>query len=74
MAETQTIETRLQLVFEDSIDEITGKVSYKVKSFNNVKTSATTDALFLVTQALVPLQSKVLSNVKRNNSILITEA
>lgn len=73
MAEALTTETRLQLIFEDSTDLITGKVTYKTKSFNNIKTTATTDGLFAVTAVLVPLQSKTLSNVKRNDSMLITE-
>lgn len=73
MAVSQTLETRLQLILEDGIDEISGEVIYKTKSFNNVKTSVTADALLLTTQALVPLQVKQLYMIKRNDSILVTE-
>lgn len=60
-------DTQLRLVFEDGVD-VNGKQVYKNKNFNNVKTTATVDQLFAVAQALVPLQTKVLFTVERNDS------
>lgn len=74
MAVSQTLETRLQLILEDGIDQISGEIAYKTKSFNNVKTTVTADALLLIAQALVPLQVKPLYMIKRNDSVLVTEA
>lgn len=72
MAAAQLLDTRLQLTLEDSVNEVTGEVVYKVKSFNNVKTTATPEALFSITSTLIPLQAKSLYMVKRNDSTLIT--
>ena len=72
MAVAQTVDSSLQLVFEDGIDAVTGTVALKNKTFNNIKTSATPDQLLAIADALVPLQQKVLYSVKRNDNVLIT--
>ncbi|MDL4843094.1 DUF1659 domain-containing protein [Aquibacillus rhizosphaerae] len=72
MAVAQTIDSRLQLAFENGVDLENGKVIIKNKSFNNIKVSATPDQLLAVTTALVPLQQLTLYSVKRNDTELIT--
>ena len=72
MAVANKIDSRLQFVFEDGIDPDTGDTILKTKSFNNVKVSATTDQLFAVTEALLPLQQRPLFQVKRNDTELLT--
>ncbi|MDL4842055.1 DUF1659 domain-containing protein [Aquibacillus rhizosphaerae] len=72
MAVAQTIDSRLQLVFENGVDLESGKVILKNKTFNNVKVAATPDQLLAVTTALVPLQQLTLYSVKRNDTELIT--
>lgn len=60
-------DTQLRLVFEDGVD-LNGKTIYKNKNYNNIKTTATVDQLFAVAQAIVPLQTKTLFTVERNDS------
>ncbi|WP_053218172.1 DUF1659 domain-containing protein [Virgibacillus senegalensis] len=73
MADTQKVDSRLQLVFQEGIDGETGDPILKNKSFNNVKTEATADQLMAISTALVDLQQRDLYSVKRNDSSLITE-
>ncbi|PWU67142.1 MULTISPECIES: DUF1659 domain-containing protein [Gracilibacillus] len=72
MAATERIDSRLQLVFEDGIDPVSGETTYKTRSFNNVKLDATADQLLAITEALVPLQQLTLFSIKRNDTELIT--
>ncbi|WP_077623383.1 DUF1659 domain-containing protein [Sediminibacillus massiliensis] len=72
MAVSQTIDSRLQLAFENGVDGSTGRVILKNKTFNNVKLDATPDQLMAVTTALIPLQTLTLYSVKRNDSSLLT--
>ncbi|MDC3411986.1 DUF1659 domain-containing protein [Aquibacillus sp. 3ASR75-11] len=44
----------------------------KTKSFNNVKTAATAIQLFVITNALVPLQQRPLQSIERDNDSVIT--
>lgn len=73
MATSEKISSRLQLRFEDGVDEVSGELILKSKSFNNVKTDATADQLLGITNALVPLQQKPLFSVERDDSSIITE-
>lgn len=73
MAVAKTVNTRLQLELEDGLDLETNKVILKSKSFNNVKTDATTEQLLSVAMVLVPLQQRELHSIKRNDTELITE-
>ena len=73
MATTQKINSRLQLIFENGTDPVSGSPVYKTKSFNNIKLDATADQLLAVTKALVPLQQLVLDSVRRNETELIME-
>ncbi|GGM19695.1 hypothetical protein GCM10011351_01940 [Paraliobacillus quinghaiensis] len=72
MAVTETIDSRLQLLFESGYDEVNGKTLITTKSFNNVKTDATSEQLLAIADALVPLQTLPLHMIKRNDTELIT--
>ncbi|CQR47899.1 hypothetical protein BN1058_02232 [Paraliobacillus sp. PM-2] len=74
MVTAETLDTRLQLVFDNGLDEESGEIITKTKSFNNVKTDATADQLLAIAKALIPLQTLPLLMVKRNDTELITEA
>lgn len=67
MATASLIDTQLRLVLEVGVDE-NGKSIFRSKNFNNVKTSATPDALFAIALALAPLQQHNLFAVERNDS------
>lgn len=73
MALATMTDSRLQLTFEDGLDA-EGKPLFTNKYFNNVKTSATTDQLYAVTTALVPLQQLTLTGIERDNTNVITSA
>ncbi|WP_163539777.1 DUF1659 domain-containing protein [Gracilibacillus sp. YIM 98692] len=72
MAVTERINSRLQLVFENGTDPVSGDQIYKTKSFNNVKMDATADQLFAITEALAPLQQLTLYSIERDDTELIT--
>ncbi|GAA5417295.1 hypothetical protein Pryu01_02358 [Paraliobacillus ryukyuensis] len=72
MAVTQTLDTRLQLVLDNGINESNGNMVTKTKSLTNVKTDATPDQLLAIAEALAPLQTLPLYMVKRNDTDLIT--
>ncbi|GEL76059.1 DUF1659 domain-containing protein [Tenuibacillus multivorans] len=65
-------DSRLQLVFEAGQDE-DGEIITKKKSFNRVKTDATADQLYSVSQSLASLQAYPLLNVVRNDSFEVNE-
>ncbi|SDM55291.1 DUF1659 domain-containing protein [Sediminibacillus halophilus] len=73
MADTQKVDSRLQLVFQDGVDGESGDPILKNKTFNNVKTAATADQLMAISTALVDLQQRELYSIKRNDSLLISE-
>ncbi|GAA0305860.1 hypothetical protein GGQ92_002853 [Gracilibacillus halotolerans] len=73
MASTELINSRLQLIFENGTDPVSGNPIYKTKSFNNIKLDATADQLMAVTKALVPLQQLPLNAVRRNATEQIVE-
>ena len=70
MAVEQKVRTQLQLVFENGVNQ-DGKMMFKRKSFNNVKTDATADQLMAVSDAIIPLQEKTLHAVERNDSSVV---
>ncbi|MBM7606330.1 hypothetical protein JOC75_004378 [Metabacillus crassostreae] len=67
MANQVLLDSQLRLVFDMGVDE-KGKIIFKNKNYNNIKTSATADELLSVAQAIVSLQTETLSSVERNNS------
>lgn len=71
MATQVTTNTRLQLYFITGVD-LEGKDVVKTKSFNNVKTDATPEALLVVSNALSSLQQYPLMEIKRNDTSLIS--
>lgn len=72
MAVSTKVDSRLQLVFENGLDLATGNMTYKNKTFNNVKTTATADQLLAITQAIIPLQTLTLYSIRHNDSSIIT--
>ncbi|WP_440895082.1 DUF1659 domain-containing protein [Amphibacillus sp. Q70] len=73
MAQADTIQSRLQLFFELGIDEDTGKIITKTKSFNNIKTEATAEQLLNIAHMLASLQQYPLHEVRRNDVSLLSE-
>lgn len=73
MAIQVTTNTRLQLYFITGVD-LDGKEVVKAKSFNNIKTDATADALLVVSNALSSLQQYPLMEIKRNDTSLVSPA
>ncbi|MGA9287571.1 MAG: DUF1659 domain-containing protein [Anaerobacillus sp.] len=67
MATASLMDTQLRMVLEVGFDE-KGKSIFRSKNFNNLKPTATTDALFAVASALAPLQQHSLFAVERNDS------
>lgn len=72
MAQAIIQDTQLRLVFENGIDK-NGKMKYKTKNYNNIATTASTDALYEAARAIVGLQGFTLDHVSRNDNHLITE-
>lgn len=73
MAMVEQVSSQLRLVFHDGEDVSTGKPIYKAKSFNNVKTTATAEALFEVANALSELQERSLYTIERRDYSEIVE-
>ena len=67
MATSSLMNTQLRMVLETGVD-VNGKSLFRSKNFNNMKPSATPDALFAVALALAPLQQHSLFAVERNDS------
>ncbi|KMM39327.1 DUF1659 domain-containing protein [Guptibacillus hwajinpoensis] len=67
MASSSLMNTQLRMVLETGVD-VNGKSLFRSKNFNNMKPSATPDALFAVALALAPLQQHSLFAVERNDS------
>ncbi|SEN67444.1 Protein of unknown function [Amphibacillus marinus] len=68
----ERINTRLQLVFQTGYNDEVGEVETKSKSFNNINTSATTEQLLAVTEALATLQQFNLHEVRRNDTTILS--
>lgn len=73
MANQDMIQTRLQLFFVTGVDA-DGENIIKAKAFNNIKPEATPAVLLSASQLLTSLQQHGLSEIKRNDTSLITEA
>ncbi|WP_200894687.1 DUF1659 domain-containing protein [Bacillus alveayuensis] len=71
MAQTIIQSSQLRLVFELGTDE-DGKMKYKNKNFNNIKTDAAPEQLLSVAQAIASLQIYPLARVERNDKHLLT--
>lgn len=67
MATATLATTKLRLAFQTGVNE-KGEPVYKAKTFNNIKTAATTDQLFQTAQALSVLCNDPLNSVERNDS------
>ncbi|AKG03436.1 MULTISPECIES: DUF1659 domain-containing protein [Salimicrobium] len=63
---TQRINSTLKLDFETGVDEL-GQPVYKTKSFRNVRTEATAEALYAVAEKLESLQQYPLYEVTRDD-------
>jgi hypothetical protein len=72
MAQQLIQDTQLRLVFEAGVDS-NGKMKYKNKNYNNVKTDATTEDLLAVAEALINLQTFISDGVERNDSHIVIE-
>jgi Protein of unknown function (DUF1659) len=72
MAQSIMNGSQLRLVFEAGLDQ-NGKMTYKSKTFSNVKATASPDALYSVAQAIVGLQGYVLDSIERNDKHLIVQ-
>ncbi|SDQ16209.1 DUF1659 domain-containing protein [Virgibacillus salinus] len=68
MAVAQMVNSRMSLILDDGIDEISGKQLFKTKSFNNVKIAATADQLYSIANAVVVLQQRPLLSIERKDS------
>ncbi|WP_078543544.1 DUF1659 domain-containing protein [Litchfieldia alkalitelluris] len=64
MAEQVLTGTSLRLILEAGVDQF-GEMKYKSKNYNNIKTSATPDALFATANALLGLQSLKNAGIRR---------
>jgi hypothetical protein len=72
MAQSIIQNSQLRLIFEAGLDKY-GKMQYKSKTYNNVKSNASPDALYSVAQAIVGLQANVLDSIERNDKHLIVQ-
>lgn len=62
------ITSQLQLVFNDGNDLSTGLPVYKTKNFNNVKTAADAEQLYVIATAFADLQERPLYEINRKDS------
>ncbi|WP_347861856.1 DUF1659 domain-containing protein [Salimicrobium sp. PL1-032A] len=63
---TERIDSTLKLSFETGTDEF-GEPTYKTKSFRNVRTDATSEALYAVVEKLDVLQQYTVKAVTRDD-------
>ena len=73
MAVGRLIKSQLRLTLDNGNDMETGKMIFKMKSFNNVKTDATADQLYAVALALAGLQTLPLFAVERFDNSEISQ-
>jgi hypothetical protein len=67
MATANLVNSVLVLSFDAGMDE-SGKPIVKRKSFNNIKTQATADQLYAISQALIPLQQYPVITIERHDA------
>ncbi|WP_413306558.1 DUF1659 domain-containing protein [Bacillus sp. 1P10SD] len=70
MAQAFLEASKLRMLFETGLDE-EGNPILRAKTFNNVKSGATTDQLFQAAQAISVLCNDKLNKVERNDSTTI---
>ena len=68
MAVQDLTQSTLQLVFMTGVDPLSGNSTYKNKSFNNVKPSATADQLFEIALAFEGLQQYPITQINRRDN------
>lgn len=68
MAVADMTNSQLRLIFHEGNAPESGKPVYKAKSFNNVKTDATSDQLYVIANAFAGLQKRSLFNIERKDS------
>lgn len=73
MITADQISSQLRLVFYDGEDVLTGDPVFRTKSFNNVKTEATAEQLYIVANALQGLQERPLHLIERRDQSEIRE-
>ncbi|OZM56481.1 hypothetical protein CIB95_11945 [Lottiidibacillus patelloidae] len=71
MAAESLTDSALKLTFETGVDA-NGEPIFKSKSLNNVKITATPDQLYVIANALHPLQTHNLTNVERRDTSVVT--
>lgn len=59
--------SQLRLVLAVGIDPTSGRSIQKTKSFSNIKTDSTDEAVFNVAQAFLSVQTSTLANIARND-------
>ncbi|HLQ82398.1 MAG TPA: DUF1659 domain-containing protein [Pseudogracilibacillus sp.] len=59
--------SQLRLVLAVGIDPASGRSIQKTKTFSNIKTNSTDEAVFNVAQALLSVQTSTLANIARND-------
>lgn len=74
MAVATMTSSRLQLILDDGVDEVSGKQLFKTKGFNNVKTTATANQLYAIASAVSPLQERPLDSIERKDDSEISQA
>lgn len=72
MAVSRLVNSQLRLKLENGVDPHTNRIIVKTKSFNNVKTDASAEALFVVADSLAELQQLPLIEVERIDNSKIT--
>ncbi|WP_152658610.1 DUF1659 domain-containing protein [Oceanobacillus sp. CFH 90083] len=73
MAVAQLTESVLQLTFNEGTDPVSGDFILKQKRFNNVKTEATAEQLFLTANAFASVQQHELHGISRRDVSDINE-
>lgn len=71
MATSSLVNSMLTVTFDGGVDA-NGKAILLAKRFNGVKPTSLDDQLFSIVQALAPLQTNTIINMKRDNTIDIT--
>lgn len=59
--------SQLRLVLAVGTDPVSGRSIQKTKSFSNIKTSSTDEAIFNIAQAFLSVQTSPLANISRND-------
>lgn len=67
MVTTDIRSSQLRLVLAIGIDPTSGRSIQKTKSFSNIKTDSTDEAVFNVAQAFLSVQTSTVANIARND-------